>query len=704
MAIVPGSGAIIKPIFNPTTLGVDSVIVENGGSGYSASSPPKLSVGNCGNPVRDAVLKPIIKGDKIVAVRILDPGEGYDPLRVNLTPIYPEGTSVENLPTQPLGEAVLKDDGSLEYIKVTQPGDNQYYPVTAELLGGEGNGAEIVATSGGITGLVLLNSGRNYETPPFLSITGGGGDGATGVADIDTTGIVDLDVSISNPGQFYLREPYVLLIGGGGSGAKAKAVINQGEIVDIEIIDQGKGYLTPPKIVFARNVKLKRKSRNRQAYNLELFNFVGLTVDADRDDTSIYLNTTDPLPGSGVILLEKELIRYTGKDDKRLTGCTRGLNFRYDQRIVLDSLNDDEDTGLSTYNFSIGDRILRLTESANNKIAIVYDWNPATKELFIVFKVDELAFIDAGTPGEKTNVVFDGGVADSAQNAFLPHVLVDDEFGIIYKLSDPLSTLVGFSFEDTAEFDGEGNGLPDLYNDGTAYENQTSLDSGIPSTLYGIEETQGGQNTTLFEDGDQIKDSSLPFKIAQIVTAGGLDEGVEHYAKLKITLNTANTNFYNGIDFVVGETVTGNNSGVQATVDSWNSITKELVLKTVVPYNTGTIEDGFIYEFSQNSTVIEVRINEVGSGYTTSPSITIADTGVFQATATASITADQVTSIIVNDGGYGYTSKPSVTIAGDGTGAVAECILGGERLLGANGASWTIASIEYITIVRNDND
>jgi len=704
MALVPGSGAIIKPVFNPITLGVDSIIVENGGSGYSSSSPPKLSIGNCGNPTRDAVLKPVIKGGKIAAVRILDPGEGYDPLRVVLTPQVPAGVSAENLPTKPLAEAVLKETGEIEYIKVTQPGDNQYYPVTAEVLGGGGGGSEIAATSGGVTGLVLLNSGRNYETPPFLSITGGGGSDATGVADIDTTGIVDFDVSISNPGQFYLQEPYVLLIGGGGQGAKAKAVIEQGEIIDIEILDQGKGYLDAPKVVFARNVKLKRKSRNRQAYNLELYNFVGLTKNIDRDDTSVYLNTTAPLPGSGVVLLEKELIRYTGKDANRLTGCTRGLNFRYDQRVVLDSLNDDEETGISTYNFEIGDRILRLQESGNSKIAIVYDWNPETKELLIVFKVDELAFIDAGTPGEKTNVVFDAGVADSAQNSFLPHNLIENEFGIIYKLSEPLSTLIGFSFEDIAENDGDGNGLPDTINTGTAYENQSSLDAGQPETLYGIEETQGGQNTTLFEEGDQIKDSSLPFKVAQIVVAGGLDEGVEHVAKLLVQLDTSNPGFYNGTDFVVGETVTGNNSGVQATVESWNSATRQLVLKDVVPFDTQTIQDGIIYEFSVDSTVIEVRINDVGSGYTTNPTVTIADTGVFQAIVTGTITADQVTSITVDDGGYGYTSKPTVTISGDGNGAVAEAILGGELLLGDNGASWKIKSIDYLTTVRNDKD
>lgn len=77
--------------------------------------------------------------------------------------------------------------------------------------------------------------------------------------------------------------------------------------------------------------------------------------------------------------------------------------------------------------------------------------------------------------------------------------------------------MTGFAFEDTAEFDGDGNGLPDLVNTGTTFENQISLDGGIPSTLYGIEETQGGQNTTLFVPGDQIKDSSQPFKIAVLL-------------------------------------------------------------------------------------------------------------------------------------------------------------------------------------------
>jgi hypothetical protein len=146
MALVPGSGAIIQPRFDPIKLGVDSVVIINGGSGYSSTNPPKLQVKNCGNPLRDARLQPVINNGKIVAVKIIDPGEGYDPLRVVFTPQVPSDIDSENLPTKNLdAEAILKENGSgeIDYIKVTNSGDNQYYDVYAEVVGGEGSGASI---------------------------------------------------------------------------------------------------------------------------------------------------------------------------------------------------------------------------------------------------------------------------------------------------------------------------------------------------------------------------------------------------------------------------------------------------------------------------------------------------------------------------------------------------------------------------------
>lgn len=698
MAVVPGSGAIIRPVFDDR-FGVDSVIVEDGGSGYDMDQPPFLSIGNCGIPVRDAVLKPYINNGKIVAVEVIDPGEGYDPLRVELTPIVPEG---EDIPDEAAANVILKDDGSIDYIQVTKNGDGHFYDVQAEVVGGGGNGASIKAVAKTVTGLSILNPGRNYETPPFLSITGGGGNGASGSAEIALTGIVSSSVSISNPGQFYIDAPYVLFIGGGGLGAKGRAVVEQGEIVDIEVIDPGYGYTSPPSIVFARKVKLKKKSRNRQSYNLRYYNISGLTRDVGRADTTIYLSSTNSFPGSGVVLLEKELIRYAGKDENRLTGCTRGLNFRYDQRVVVDSLQDDPNTGLSAYEFNIGDRVIRTQESASSKIAIVYDWRPESKELFVVFQIDELAFIDAGSPGEKSAVVFDGGIADSSGTFELPHSLVDSVGSIVYRLTDPLSVFIDKAFEDDDELGGDGDGYPDLINTGTSYENQINLDGGNETTLYGIEETVGGTNTTLFLPGDQVKDSSTPFKTATIVDASQLDEGVDHYSIIQVKMDMRNSSNYNSVPFVVGETVTGVNSLIQATVVAWDQNTHILTLDNPVPYDTGDPELGFINEFSYNSTVVDIRVMETGNGYVDPITVSI-DPGVVNATATATLTADQITSVTVDVGGYGYTTPPEVSFSSaSGTGAVGQAILGGEKISGSNGALWRILSIDYLTEVRND--
>ena len=82
---VTGSGAQIVPIFN-SIFGVREVYVVESGSGYDPNDPPRLRIGNCGTPIREAVLRPVIAGSKgeIIAVEVLDPGEGYDPLRLEI--------------------------------------------------------------------------------------------------------------------------------------------------------------------------------------------------------------------------------------------------------------------------------------------------------------------------------------------------------------------------------------------------------------------------------------------------------------------------------------------------------------------------------------------------------------------------------------------------------------------------------------------
>ena len=589
---VPGSGASIEPIFN-STYGVKDVFVVNGGSGYDASDPPKLTIGNCGTPVRDAVLRPVINtAGEIQAVEVLDPGEGYSPLRLIIE-------STDEGAFGATGDVFLNATGGIDYIQVRSNGDSYFGGTTARIEGGGGAGSELVPVTGSVTGLSLENVGRNYTRQDVaLVIGGGGGEGATGVAEVNEFGQIE-NINISNPGEFFETPPIVQLIGGGGSGAAADAVINLGRIESINITNPGGGYTSPPQVIFARNTNLVRTARNRQSLNSTVFNITGLTGDIAESDTTINVETTAAFPGSGKALVGREIFRYTSKTATQFKGVTRGVNFKFDQKIRLDNLQDDPNTGLTGYEFNINDRVRRLSESSDNKIAIVYDWRPETRDLYLVFQVDELAFIDAGRSTEESKIVaFICGVASSSGTGVEPHTLLESEGNDIVLFTNPLSTLPDRKFEDDDELEGAGDGIPDLINTGTDFEFETSLDGGIASSLYGIEETIGGQNTTLLAVGDKIYDGNTTPLVATVQSAGQLGDGDQHDAIITVVGNN-----WSIPNFVAGETVTGGTSGVVATVDSFTA--------TATGYGTGYITlvlrdpvgNGNVFKFTNGETL-----------------------------------------------------------------------------------------------------
>ena len=121
-----------------------------------------------------------------------------------------------------------------------------------------------------------------------------------------------------------------------------------------------------------------------------------------------------------------------------------------------------------------------------------------------------------------------------------------------------------------------------------------------------------------------------------------------------------------------------------------------------MPYDTGNPLIGLLYEFSTDSTIVDIRMLATGNGYVSPVTVNI-PTSIVNATATSQLTADQITSITVNVGGYGYQTAPAITFtSSSGSGAVAQAILGGEKVTGDNGASWRILSADYLTKVRND--
>ena len=246
----------------------------------------------------------------------------------------------------------------LSEIKVTDPGSGYTSIPRVVIEGGGGSGAELRPVVGLVTGLSLENPGANYELGDInLVVSGGGGQGATGVAEVDEFGVVK-SVDVSNVGEFYETAPTILLNGGGGGGARAIATVDLGSIVSIDVLDPGGGFSSEPQVLFTRNTDLVKRSRNRQAFNSFLYNLTGLINNVSISDQTIFVETTAPYPGSGKILIGSEVIRYTGKTPTSFVGCDRAVNFRYDQKVTLDTLADDND-GVSQYKFNVGDRVIK---------------------------------------------------------------------------------------------------------------------------------------------------------------------------------------------------------------------------------------------------------------------------------------------------------------------------------------------------------
>ena len=601
---VPGSGASIIPIFN-SIFGVRDVFVVNGGEGYDVNDPPRLRIENCGTPIRDAVLRAVIEGDEgvITAVEVLDPGEGYDPLRLEIEDSGGDGHARGNI--------FLKENGELDFIQMTVPGDG-YFDSTAEIKGGGGSGSELVPVTGLITGLAIEEQGRNYtEEDVNIIISGGGGQGGTGVAAVNQFGEVS-SITITNEGEFFETPPLIQLIKGGGSGASAEAFINLGKITNIDLIRGGGGYTTPPEVIFTRDTNLIREARNRQSLNSTVYNLTGLTSNVSSSTGTIFVQTTDPYPGSGKVLMGREIIRYTGKtaisngdDYDSFTGCDRGLNFRFDQKVILDNLQDDPNTGLTAYSFQVTDKVRRVIESSNNRVAIVYDWDPTERALYLTFEVDELAFIDGGRSNEKSKIVaFVAGVAGSTGTGIEPHVLLESQGDDIVTFTDPLGLILNRKFEDDDELDGVGDGIIDLVNTGTEFENQINLDGGIAESKYGIEETLGGQNTTLFQAGNQIYDGNANPLVATIQSAGALGDGDTHTSTASMIVE-----YINSATFTNTEQIQGGTSSMTA---HSTGIVSGPLIGTNENLHTLTIKD----QVSPNGTTYLWTVGETISGQT----------------------------------------------------------------------------------------
>ncbi len=155
-------------------------------------------------------------GSEVTSVSLTNAGSGYTSFpTVNISGAGADGVT-------PTANAV----GKITSIHVTAGGSSYTGTAAVQIIGGGGTGATATATmsGGAVTAINITNQGSGYTSVPTVYITDGSGQGVTGTgAAAAVNGVAITGITLNSKGFDY-ASPTVSLTGGGGSGATASAI------------------------------------------------------------------------------------------------------------------------------------------------------------------------------------------------------------------------------------------------------------------------------------------------------------------------------------------------------------------------------------------------------------------------------------------------------------------------------------------------
>lgn len=225
------------------TLSVTSITLTNNGDGYGAAPLVALSAPTLTGGLGDLTTATASAATigSINSFTVTNGGTGYTG-----TPFViikdPTGRGAE-------GKALLTAT-EINNIRVLDGGKNYTSTPTVSISGGGGTGATATAavSSGEITNIVIDNAGTGYTSPPTITFTGGGGTGATAEAVVINGKIAS--IGMVSYGSGYTSAPTVGITGGGGSGGVATAQVG-GRVTSVTLTSAGTGYTSTPTVSFS---------------------------------------------------------------------------------------------------------------------------------------------------------------------------------------------------------------------------------------------------------------------------------------------------------------------------------------------------------------------------------------------------------------------------------------------------------------------
>lgn len=163
--------------------GIDNIIIQNGGQGYSNDTIIHV-ISDSGT---GAILNPIIENGVIVDVEIVNPGEGYINVNFLIDDLFGSGENAAITCSLDKGDIESSQanvelnviNGSIEYIKVVNKGNNYSSPTV--LITGDGNGCTanvILDSNKQIQSIQITNKGIGYTTAEVTILDSTGTDGS----------------------------------------------------------------------------------------------------------------------------------------------------------------------------------------------------------------------------------------------------------------------------------------------------------------------------------------------------------------------------------------------------------------------------------------------------------------------------------------------------------------------------------------------
>lgn len=226
--IISGTGTGATASSNISGGVVTSIDVDDPGSRYDPSDPPKVKIVSATGSGAVAIANVALDGT-IDSITVVSGGTGY--ARRPTVVLYPT--------TDPEADAVV--GYPLEEITLIDRGEDYTSPPATHFTGSGSVATANVTLGFGIATAHLTSGGDGYTSAPTVVISGDG-SGATGTAVI---GKVVASTTVTAGGSGYLTEPEVSVSGDGG--AQFRAVIGR-PILTIGLTNRGNAYTSDPTV------------------------------------------------------------------------------------------------------------------------------------------------------------------------------------------------------------------------------------------------------------------------------------------------------------------------------------------------------------------------------------------------------------------------------------------------------------------------